>query len=87
MRQLTTVMATVAHASSVAAGLSAVLGAFRVAASPPADLHSAGGAATTPPMGFNSYDSYDWTINETALFSSYAANREPPTSTPLPAFV
>lgn len=32
-----------------------------------------GAIADTPPMGFNSYDSYDWTMNETQLFSSAAA--------------
>ena len=29
--------------------------------------------ANTPPMAFNSYDSYDWTMNETQLFASAAA--------------
>jgi hypothetical protein len=29
--------------------------------------------AATPPMGYNSYDSYDWTMNETQLFRSAEA--------------
>ena len=31
------------------------------------------GVALTPPMGFNSYDSYDWTMNETELMRSAQA--------------
>ena len=34
---------------------------------------STSGMAMTPPQGFNSYDSYDWTMNETQLFASAAA--------------
>lgn len=30
----------------------------------------------TPAMGFNSYDSYDWTMDETQLFASAAAMRD-----------
>ena len=32
--------------------------------------------ALTPPLGYNSYDSYDWTMNETQLFASAAAMQQ-----------
>lgn len=32
--------------------------------------------ASTPPLGYNSYDSYDWTMDEAALFSTAQAMQD-----------
>ena len=39
-------------------------------------LLAASGVAPTPPLGYNSYDSYDWTMDEQALFATAAAMKE-----------
>ena len=51
--------------------------AVLLAAAPAASVSaSPAGVALTPPLGFNSYDSYDWTMNETQLFASAAAMQQ-----------
>jgi hypothetical protein len=73
--------ATTAVGSAVERAAGAGAGADERAAGSAGSAGSAGAGvrarvALTPPLGYNSYDSYDWTMNETQLFASAAAMQQ-----------